>query len=86
MIEDGGDLFKTTSFLGCVSWIQDVTGLSFPIERFTNMNTTTSVETNAEHSDFLSVFHFPRTPTAVADCLLDDPVRWIGLKVSLLTV
>ena len=59
-----------------------MTRVHFPTENFTNANVTKLNVANVEHPEFFSVFPFPRTPVTVADCLLDDPVKWIGLKVG----
>ncbi|CAB4015110.1 Hypoxia-inducible factor 1-alpha inhibitor [Paramuricea clavata] len=65
---------------GCIPRLIDVTRVHFPTENFTNANVTKLNVANVEHPEFFSVFPFPRTPVTVADCLLDDPVKWIGLK------
>ena len=69
-------------FSDCVPPSIDVTSVFFPVENSANINFTKLKVTPVEHPEFLSVFRFPKTPAAVADCLLDDPVKWIGLQVS----
>lgn len=78
------DLNKHTETIfditGFVSRVTDVTCVK--CKNFTTVNTPQLSLANVTHPEFLSVFKFPRSPVVVVDCLLDDPVKWIALKVS----
>ena len=63
----------------CVPGLRHVPGVDFPNINFADLNVTKLNGETSDHPEFLSVFQFPRTPVATADCR-DDPVNWIALQ------
>ena len=68
----------------CVPGLRHVPTVDFPYNNFADVNVTKLNGETLDHPEFLSVFQFPRTPVAAADCLLDDPVNWIALQVRVI--